>query len=96
VEPRHRSTDLFADEESQLSLQLEALRTEQATAEAQAGERTELARRFEDVARILEETDVDAIWDAATHRERLACVRVGAATSPISPILRVTAWRLEN
>jgi site-specific DNA recombinase len=68
------SAELFADEEARLSAQLDGLRSAQAAEEAQITERDELARRFEDVATILRETDIGALWDVATHSERRTLV----------------------
>jgi hypothetical protein len=64
----------FAEEESRLRHQIEAAKAEAANGERQRGDQAELAERFEAVARILRELDVDRLWAEATEAERRVLV----------------------
>ncbi|MFA5787609.1 MAG: recombinase family protein [Actinomycetota bacterium] len=64
------TADLFRQEEQRLLRETEALRHEDERAKAAAGRLSELAEKFEEVARILREMDIDEIWREATESER--------------------------
>jgi intergrase/recombinase len=68
------SPELFAEEEARLSRQMEALRREREEREAERSRLSEVAARFEEVARILREMDVDRLWAEATEQERRVLV----------------------
>jgi hypothetical protein len=63
------SADLFADE-TRLAQAIEAAR-EEASGEAEASQRCDgLAARFEEVARVLQDIEIDRFWTEATDKER--------------------------
>lgn len=64
--------DLFAEQEAELTVQLEALETELSDVQRRLEERNEIAQAFEDVARHLADIDIDEIWQEATRKERWA------------------------
>lgn len=67
--------DLFAEEEKRLRLQIDLASAEE-LATAQAVEVSDdLAMRFEDVAAVLADLDVDAVWAEATQEERRVLVQ---------------------
>jgi hypothetical protein len=64
------SKDLFAEEEGRLSAEIEAARAQAGEEERQQSLRSELVVRFEQVARILRDLDIGAVWEAAEDTER--------------------------
>ena len=64
------SAELFAEQESDLTLQLATLEADLADVTRRLEERNEIAQAFEDVARHLADLDIDEIWQEATERER--------------------------
>ena len=68
------SAELFAEKESKITREIEALRQEQEQRIAEKGRLSEVAERFEEVARILREMDLDEIWREATDEERRVLV----------------------
>jgi site-specific DNA recombinase len=68
------SAELFALEESRLSSQIEAVRRERGEREAEQARLADVAAKFEEVARILREMDVDRLWAEATDVERRVLV----------------------
>jgi DNA invertase Pin-like site-specific DNA recombinase len=64
------SKDLFAEEEGRLSAEIEAVRAQAGEEERQQSLRSELVVRFEQVARILRDLDIGAVWEAAEETER--------------------------
>ena len=68
------SADAFGDEEARLTRQIESLRAEEAEVEAESARQDELAERFSDVAALLREIDVEAVWKAGTAAERRVLV----------------------
>jgi site-specific DNA recombinase len=62
--------DLYAEEEERLRRQIEVLRAEQAEHVAEVERRDEVSIRFEEVAALLEDLDIDRIWAAANEQER--------------------------
>jgi hypothetical protein len=66
------SADLFAEQESDLAAQLEALEAELSDVQRRLEERNQIAQAFEDVARHLADLDIEEIWQEATNRERWA------------------------
>ena len=64
----------FREEEERLNRQIDALRAEEAERERVTADRDGLAHRFEEVARILRELDIDRLWAAATEEERRVLV----------------------
>jgi site-specific DNA recombinase len=68
------SSDLFEQEEARLTKQIESLRQEadQKTDDDRANER--LLERFEEVAAVLAEMDIERLWEAATEQERRVLV----------------------
>ncbi len=65
---------LFAVEESRLSSQIEAVRRERGEREAEQARLADVAAKFEEVARILREMDVDRLWAEAADVERRVLV----------------------
>ncbi len=68
------SAELFAEQEARLSTQIEAVRREREEREAERARLSDVAARFEEVARILREMDVRRLWDEATDAERSVLV----------------------
>jgi len=66
--------ELFAEEEDRLSRRIAALRNQQQEEQAELARTSELAERFEEVARLLGDMDVEAIWAEATEEERRVLV----------------------
>ena len=64
------SAELFAEEEARLSRQIEAVRREREEQEVERTRLSEVATKFEEVARILREMDLDRLWAEATDIER--------------------------
>jgi hypothetical protein len=68
------SAELFAEEEARLTNQIEAVRREREEKETERSRLSEVATKFEDVARILREMDIDRLWAEATDLERRVLV----------------------
>ncbi len=68
------SAELFAEEEARLSSEIEAVRREREEQEAERARLSDVAAKFEEVARILHEMDVDRLWAEATDAERRVIV----------------------
>jgi site-specific DNA recombinase len=68
------SAELFAEEEARLSRQIEAVRREREERETDRTRLSEVAAKFEEVARILRQMDVDRLWAEATDQERRVLV----------------------
>lgn len=68
------SAALFAEEERRLSQQVEAISCESDREEREAETASEVSERFEAVLAILQELDLDRVWDAATEQERRVLV----------------------
>ena len=64
------SAECFAEEEARLCAAIEAARNEASEEEAQGRRQGELEMRFEEVAAILRDLDVEAVWMAAEDQER--------------------------
>ncbi len=63
-------TDLFAEEESRLVALLDAARAETEAAEIEQAVAADVRQRFDQVAAVLADLDVDRTWEAATPAER--------------------------
>jgi site-specific DNA recombinase len=64
------SAELFAEEEERLSGQIEAVRRDQKERQVERSRMSDLAAKFDEVARILREMDVERLWAEATDLER--------------------------
>ncbi len=64
------TADYFAEQELVLSQSIEAVRSEAAVAEEVIVVTGELSRRFEEVAAVLRDLDLDRLWTEATDKER--------------------------
>jgi hypothetical protein len=62
--------DLFAEEEARLALAIAAAHGEAEGVRCEVAEARGVSRRFEEVARVLENLDIDRAWAAATESER--------------------------
>jgi hypothetical protein len=62
--------ELFAEERARVSIQIEALRAEDALNCEATQRATEIAQRFEEIAAYLADIDIATIWEAATEHER--------------------------
>jgi hypothetical protein len=71
------SAELFAEGEARLSSQIEAVRREREEQEAKRARLSDVAAKFEEVARILREMDVDRLTGRG-HRRRAPRHRGGA------------------
>ena len=68
------SADLFGEEERTIAGQIEAVRAEAGLQHAEQVERDEVALRFEQVAALLRDLDLEQLWAAASEQERRALV----------------------
>ncbi len=66
--------DQFAQEDRRLRAELELLAVEAAQFEADERRMDDVAKRFEDVAAVLAQMDVNRLWEAATAAERRVLV----------------------
>ncbi|MHB8795944.1 MAG: hypothetical protein ACYC90_10825 [Candidatus Nanopelagicales bacterium] len=66
--------DQFAQEDRRLRSELEILQVEAVQAEADERRIDDVAKRFEDVAAVLAQMDVNRLWEAATPAERRVLV----------------------
>ncbi len=64
------TADAFATEEARLTAQLRSLEGEEVAASTEIARRDELAERFEEVAALLTNLDLDAVWQEGTAAER--------------------------
>ncbi len=64
------SAELFAEDENRLTGLIDAARAEASGYEAEDSQADDLAVRFEQVARLLQELDLDRVWNEATDAER--------------------------
>ena len=62
--------DLFAEEETRLALAIDAARGESEFARRELAKADDVSRRFEEVAQVLSDLDIDRTWAAATESER--------------------------
>ena len=62
--------DLFAEDEARLALAIAAAHGESEAARLEFEKADDVSRRFEEVARVLENLDIDRAWAAATESER--------------------------
>ena len=63
------SAEAFGDEEARLTRQIEALLAEEAEVQAEHERRDELSERFEEVASLLRQIDIQTVWEAGTAAE---------------------------
>jgi hypothetical protein len=61
--------DLFAEEEARLALAIAAAHGESESDRRELAKADDVSRRFEEVARVLAELDIDKAWAAATKIE---------------------------
>lgn len=64
------SAELFAEEEDRLTHQLAAVRADLEVDQRVEEQLDDVAQRFEQVAQVLKELDLDQLWEAATDQER--------------------------
>lgn len=68
------SADQFGEEQARLTAEIEALEADETDAAREAAWLDDLADRFEQVAALLDQLDLDDLWDAATEAERRVLV----------------------
>ena len=68
------SADGFQEAEQRLCADIEAARSQAAEVDSEDRMKSDLEIRFEEVARILSNLDIGAVWDGADHRERRVLV----------------------
>jgi hypothetical protein len=68
------SAELFAEEEARLSGQIQVVRREQEESQVERSRLSDMAAKFEEVARTLREMDVERLWAEATDLERRVLV----------------------
>jgi urease gamma subunit len=73
------SAEAFGEEEARLTRQIEALRSEEFELEAEHARQDELSQRFDEVAELLRQIDVEAVWAAGTEAERRVLVGIRQA-----------------
>ena len=64
------SKELFSEEEARLSAEIEAVRSQASERERQESLHSELVLRFEQVAALLRDLDIETVWGAANETER--------------------------
>ncbi len=64
------SAEFFAEEEARLCAAIEAARNEASEEEAQGRIQSDLEMQFEQVAAVLRDLDVEAVWKVAEDHER--------------------------
>jgi hypothetical protein len=64
------SEDLFHEEETRLGVAIEAVRHDAAAQSEEVKSQTDLETRFEEIAAVLANLDIEALWEAADDRER--------------------------
>ena len=69
------SADGFQQEEKRIASAIEVVREQMATEGDEERQKSELEVRFEEVARILSDLDMDAVWAEANERERRVLVQ---------------------
>lgn len=77
--------ELFAEEEARISGQIEVLRREREQREAEQSRLSDVAAKFEEVARLLREIDVDRFWAEASDVERRVMVEEWLEFAAIFP-----------
>jgi site-specific DNA recombinase len=77
--------ELFAEEEASISAQIEVLRREREQREAERTRLSEVAAKFEEVAWLLREIDVDRVWAEASDIERRVMVEEWLESVAIFP-----------
>ncbi len=68
------SADQFGEEQARLTLRIEALQGEIDRGVQQANRNDDISARFEEVARLLQDLDIDRLWREATESEKRALV----------------------
>ena len=68
------SAELFAEEEERLSGQIQTVRRDQEERQVERSRMSDVAAKFEEVAHILREMDVERLWAEATDLERRVIV----------------------
>jgi site-specific DNA recombinase len=68
-------SEFFEEEEARLSAAIKAARDEASVDRANEASRSELERRFEQVAAVLAELNIDQVWEAAEEHERQVLVQ---------------------
>jgi site-specific DNA recombinase len=68
------SAEGFREEEARLCTVIEAARAQVAEEQSQESVKNDLEVRFEQVAALLRDLDIDAVWDAAEYQERRVLV----------------------
>ena len=68
------TAEAFATEEARLTAQLRSLEGEEVAATTEVARRDELAERFEEVAALLANLDLEAVWQEGTAAERRVLV----------------------
>lgn len=67
--------DLYAEQEEALRGRIEALQGEESATAEEVARQTDLAERFEEVATLLSDMDIERIWAAATDDEKRVLVK---------------------
>lgn len=68
------TADLFADQETELTRQIQHARQDRSDQWERIQEHNEVAERFEEVARVLGDLDINEVWSEATEAERRVLV----------------------
>ena len=68
------SAELFHEEEMRISAEIESARAQGVEEQVIEREKSELEIRFEEVAKVLADLDIEAVWDAAEFQERRVLV----------------------
>jgi len=69
------SEDFFQEKETRISLAIEAVRHEAAAEHQEEELQTDLDARFEEIAAILSNLDIEELWEAAQDRERRVIIQ---------------------
>ena len=68
------TAELFAEQEGELTRQIQNVRQDRSDQWERLQEKNEVAERFEEVARVLNDLDINEVWTEATETERRVLV----------------------
>lgn len=70
----HISPEQFGEEQSRLTLQIDAIEEEDRRSAGEMRQADNVAERYEEVARLLQDLDIERLWRAATESEQRALI----------------------
>ena len=70
----HISPEQFGEEQSRLTQQIDAIEEEDRRSAGEIRQADNIAERYEEVARLLQDLDIERLWQAATETEKRALI----------------------